>query len=128
MIRTRASLWIIALPFMYLAAILSGTRGIWLAVLGPILFLPVFLKQLKEKSDKKILTYVASFFAIFFLLFLVANPILTSSQFKVPKGDNELLRERIKSILNLEETSNSGRIYIWKETVKSIIKKPLESS
>ena len=125
MIRTRASLWIIALPFMYLAAILSGTRGIWLAVLGPILFLPIFLKQLKEKSDKKILTYVASFFAIFFLLFLVANPILTSSQFKVPKGDNELLRERIKSILNLEETSNSGRIYIWKETVKSIIKNPI---
>lgn len=125
MIRTRASLWIVFLPLMYLAAILSGTRGIWLAILGPILFLPFLIKKSGENKNKAIFKYVASFLIIFFTLFLIANPILTSNQFQLEKGDNELLRKRIKSILDFEETSNSGRIYIWKETVKSIIKKPL---
>lgn len=125
MIRARLSLWIIFLPLMYLTAILSGTRGIWLAVLGPIFALPFILHFTRNKKDKASLKFITSFLTIFFLLFLVANPILTSNQFKLAKDSDELLRKRIRSILDLSEESNVGRIHIWKETLISIGKRPL---
>lgn len=125
MMSSKLSVWMLFLPIMYLGAILSGTRGIWLAILGPIIFLPFLIRKIKERADKKIFLYIASFFLIFFLLFLIANPILTSNQFKLEKSDTELLKKRVKSILDLGELSNSGRIYIWKETLGSIAKRPL---
>jgi len=36
-----------------------------------------------------------------------------------------LVLKRLSSILNLDETSNQGRIYIWKKSLESIKKSPL---
>jgi len=122
---TRSSLLIVLLPIFYLAAILSGTRGIWLAILGPMLSLIILLPKSRSKRNRHILLYISSFFLLFFLLFLVANPILTSNQFQIDKDGGDLLRERLKSILDLNELSNSGRILIWKASLTSINKQPL---
>ena len=123
--RVRASFLIALLPIFYLFAILSGTRGIWLAVLGPVFVLPFLVKFTKTVSDKNIFKYLGIHFIIFVMLFSVAYPILGSSQFQIEKSDNQILSKRLRSILDLSETSNSGRLAIWKASAKSIIKRPL---
>jgi len=65
------------------------------------------------------------FLAIFFIMFSVAFPIFSSPQFLIGKADDDILRARIKSILDFGETSNSQRIEIWKKTLSSIREKPL---
>ncbi len=124
LIQTRASWLITLLPVFYLLAILSGTRGIWLAVLGPFLCLP-FLIRKAGQAEKNILKYLGLLLIPFLILFSVAFPIMGSDQFGLQKGDNQILGERIRSIIDLEETSNNGRLAIWKKTVASIIHHPL---
>lgn len=122
------NLKIIFIPFIFLAAILSGTRGIWAASVGVlcfILFFIILLKKNGKTEHKKIFTYLSSYLILFFLLFAVAFPIFASPQFLVSKGDYLLLRNRIKSIMDFGETSNSQRIEIWKKSALSIIKHPL---
>ena len=62
---------------------------------------------------------------VFFLLFAVAYPIFVSPQFLLSKGDWSLFGERIKSIIDFGETSNSQRIEIWKASLESIKNRPL---
>ena len=59
------------------------------------------------------------------MLFPVAYPIFNSSQFRIPREDSALFVKRLRSILDLDETSNSSRIYIWKKTLRSIAQHPL---
>ncbi|MBI2057752.1 MAG: O-antigen ligase family protein [Candidatus Yanofskybacteria bacterium] len=125
LLKRRASLLILLLPAFFLLTILSGTRGIWLAVLGPVIILPFLLRITKNIFDKNILKYISSLFIIFVLLFMVAYPIFASDQFGLNKYSSEILTKRLRSILDLEETSNNGRIAIWKASINSIIKKPL---
>ena len=120
--------WVILLVVFYLLAILSGTRGIWLAILGPLLawlFLFNFLKKEGRTLEKNLLKKLGLLFLPFFLLFAAAFPIMGSNQFWVEKENNQILAKRIRSILDLNETSNSGRVEIWKKTAASIIKHPL---
>ncbi len=95
------------IPVIFLAAILSGTRGIWAAgagVLFFIFFLAVLLKKYGYALQQKIFVYLSSYLILFFLLFAVAFPIFASPQFLVSKGDSLLLSNRIKSIVEFGET------------------------
>ncbi|MDO8495828.1 MAG: O-antigen ligase family protein [bacterium] len=121
----RASMLITLLPLFYLLAILSGTRGIWLAVLSPLIAAPLAWRYLKSVEAKNILKYCLVLLVIFPVLFTVAYPVFTSSQFQIPKEDSALFAKRLRSILDLDETSNSSRIVIWKKTLESIKKNPL---
>ncbi|MDP2933741.1 MAG: hypothetical protein Q8N81_06480, partial [bacterium] len=118
MFLTRAGLWIAFVPIVFLAAILSGTRGIWVAglgVLGVVLgILWLMKKQRADKQQKNIFKYVASYLAIFFLLFGVAYYIIASDQFQVSKSDAAMFGKRVRSVLDISETSNARRIEIWK--------------
>ncbi|MDO8558839.1 MAG: O-antigen ligase family protein [bacterium] len=125
LIHIRASWLILLLPVFYLLAILSGTRGIWLAILGSLLALPFLIKKTKQVEGKNILKYLGLLLLPFLILFSVAFPIMGSDQFGLQKGDNQILGRRIRSIIDLEETSNSGRVEIWKKTAESIIHRPL---
>ena len=119
---------VILIPVIFLAAILSGTRGIWAAGAGTlfvVLFLVFLLKKYGHASQQKIFTYLSSYLILFFLLFTVAFPIFASPQFLVSKGNSLILRNRIKSIIDFGETSNSQRIEIWKKSLVSIVKHPL---
>lgn len=116
--------WLGAAPFLFFV-ILSGTRGIWLAsafslflALGGWLFL-------KNWELKKITRRFLLISGLFLILFLPAWQIFGSSQFQVKKADGALLLNRFRSTFNPTETSNQGRLEIWRLTLKSINKTPL---
>ena len=67
---------------------------------------------------------VAGYLILFFVMFAVAFPIFSSPQFLVGKSD-DILKQRLKSIIDFGETSNAQRIEIWKKTLVSIKKHPL---
>lgn len=127
--KTRASMSVLWIPAAFLMAILSGTRGIWAASLGVLIIIAAVIYWLRWiKSDEKvkaIFKYIALYMLSFFMLFSVAYPIFVSPQFLLSKGDFDLFRERIKSIIDFGETSNSQRIEIWKASLESIKEKPL---
>ncbi len=96
---------------------LSGTRGIWASALFPFIFL-CFI------SWKKYLVPRLAFapFAVFLIFLLLSGFIFNSTQFRLAGSLSErsVLVERIKSIADTGEESNRGRIFIWKETARSI--------
>lgn len=129
MYRTRTRLIIILVPMVFLIAILSGTRGIWAASIGVLLFIIIvfikFQRTAVKKEHKNLFKYLATYMVIFFMLFSVAYPIFVSPQFLLSKGNLGLFGNRIRSIIDFGETSNSQRIAIWKASVESIKDKPL---
>ena len=128
MYRTRTRLIIILVPMVFLVAILSGTRGIWAASIGVLLFILIvfikFQRTVVAKEHKNLFKYLATYMIAFFMLFSVAYPIFVSPQFLLSKGDFGLFGSRIRSIIDFGETSNSQRIAIWKQSVESIKDKP----
>ena len=106
------------LYFIFLLAIvLSSTRGIWLAFLGPIILtIYYWVKGYKEyaKLGKKLIL-------IFLIAFSLTYFIFSTAQFNV-HGGLDLINSRIKSLLDTSELSNSSRILIWKATFESIKK------
>ncbi len=128
MVRTRSRLMILAVPAVFLAAILSGTRGIWAASVGASVFAVFYIYLLdrqKKYIHKRVLIYISSYLALFFLLFTVAFPIFESPQFLLSKGNALLFGKRLESIFDFGETSNSQRIAIWKASLASIKHYPL---
>lgn len=127
MIRTRGNLCLIFVPLIFLAAILSGTRGIWAASIGVIiviLFITRLLHKENLKTEKSIFTYISLYLILFYLLFTIAYPIFVSPQFLLSKGNFALFGSRIKSIVDFGETSNSQRLEIWEKSFVSIKKHP----
>lgn len=107
--------------FLNLALILSCTRGVWVTVIFPIiLWLYAFLQ--KTRHNKEILWISSSILLIFVLLFPLANSIFSIPQFGLEKtsGAGDVLIKRLKTAASTEEASNLGRIFIWKETFKSV--------
>jgi len=105
--------------------ILSGTRGIWASIVFPMMFLIYLLW--KKYADKNLLAYAAIPLIFFIALLPFSYIIFGSTQFKLKESvyKQGVLKERIKSIIDTSETSNHGRIFIWKETLKSIAQNPL---
>lgn len=121
--------WKYALYFFVALAvgelILSGTRGIWASAVFPIIFLLyIFWKKITPKIA---LSSAALPFVLFAALLPFTYPIFSSTQFKLKESAHkqDVLKERIKSIIDMGETSNNGRIFIWKETLKSAVREPL---
>ena len=111
--------------FAVMALILTGTRGIWASALFPALILGyLFFK--KEISRRAAIS--AGLPLILFLAFLpLSSLVFNSAQFAMTGGSagDKVFSERIKSIIDTNEVSNSGRIYIWKETLASIARNPI---
>ncbi len=101
----------VAIGFVYLAVILSGTRGIWAASL-PIAVWSVYLAWRRPEVRK-----IAGSLLLFFALFVIAWPIFNSPQFLLAHGG---FGHRVKSVFDFDETSNKARIAIWKASVLSI--------
>ena len=129
MIKIRATMVVLWIPLGFLAAILSGTRGIWAASAGVLIIIAgVIYWMWRTKAGgyhKSVFKYASLYMIIFFMLFAVAYPIFVSPQFLLSKGDWGLFGERIKSIIDFGETSNSQRIEIWKASLESIKVRPL---
>lgn len=126
LMRTRANLGIVWVPLALLAVILSGTRGIWAAAAGLPLVAVVIWKMLSGSRERRPLwLWLSSFILVVALLFAVAYPIFVSPQFLLSKGNLDLFRDRIRSIIDFGETSNAQRLMIWSATVHSITQHPL---
>lgn len=129
LIKTRSRLIVIFVPIIFLAMILSGTRGIWLASVGAAgtaICISYILRNKEIDQVRKIFfRYFTSYLLIFLLLFLLAYPIFASDQFQISKENSLILKNRVRSILDLGETSNKQRIIIWKASIKSIGRRPV---
>jgi len=101
---------------------LSGTRGVWISVAAPI---AIAIYLLIKKEGRNITKIVLVALSSFIIMLLVSSLFLSISQFNAKdKTDNTLTLKRLKSIFDIEETSNQGRLFIWKKSVESIIKRP----
>jgi len=115
----------VLMVFAIVALILTGTRGIWASAFFPALFLGYlfFKKEIGWRS-----AISAGLPLLLFILFLpLSSLIFNSPQFSM-SGDytgGKVFSERIKSIIDTNEVSNSGRVYIWKETLASIARNPI---
>ncbi len=129
MLFTRGKIAILWIPLIFLMMILSGTRGIWAGGVSMIFWTILAVTYMKHDRVSKdrinVFRYLSYFLVLFFLLFAVAYPIFSSPQFLVSKGDSLLLQQRLKSIFDFGETSNSQRIEIWKESLTSIKNNPM---
>lgn len=126
LILNKNSFWLLALLNLFtVCLILSGTRGIWAGVVFPAIFAGWVL--LGNFGAGKYAKFLLLPVFLFFLLLPFAALVYTSPQFKSPASESEknIFAERFKSIIDTGETSNSGRIFIWKETLKSIAREPL---
>lgn len=106
--------------FLFLITILlSGTRGIWVAVIFPLGFL---CWRLFLEGKFRLLRLNIMFFVVFILAIGGAFIIYSIPQFlSFNEGfKSEVLSERISSVVSFEETSNKGRLYIWRKTLDSI--------
>lgn len=129
MLKTRAGLVVLFVPLVFLAAILSGTRGIWLAAVGVVLAVPSILLWMRHQRASKakiaIFSYLSLYLSLFFLLFSIAFPIFASPQFLLAKDNTGVLGMRVRSILDAGETSNKRRLEIWEASAQSIIHHPI---
>lgn len=105
--------------------VLSGTRGIWFGVLfafgGGIYLL------IRRLNLNRSVSIILLFLVIFISLIPISSVFTVIPQFKEGSGkmDTTLFLKRLASILKLDETSNQGRIYIWRESLKSFKQNPL---
>jgi O-antigen ligase len=128
LVRTYSALSIVWVPLAFLAAILSGTRGIWAASVGVAVMVPLMAWLLRHlQTDlvhRRMFMYIGTYLVAFFMLFAVAWPIFISPQFLVGKSDLNLLGHRLRSVIDFGETSNALRIAIWKASIHSITQHP----
>ncbi len=105
-----------------LAIIFSGTRGLWVGMLAPLFISGFFyLKNIARPVFKKaILAYVLV------ILFFVLSPFINQAfNFVRQAGSEEKFLDRAASIYDLRESSNVGRLIIWKESLVYAVNHPL---
>lgn len=114
-------IWLISSLFFI---ILSGTRGIWFGIAFG--FLAGIYLLIKKLNFTRSVSCILATLIIFIFFIPIASVFTTIPQFKEHAGgDSVLILKRLASILDLDELSNQGRIYIWKRSLESFQKHPL---
>jgi len=116
--------WLVLLLLTFFFIILSGTRGIWLSVaFGILAAIYLIIKKLNLKQTVSLVLLTLLFFIA---LIPIASIFTVIPQFKESgSGDMTLYLKRLASILDIDEKSNQGRIYIWRKSIESLKKNPL---
>ena len=111
-----------------LSIVLSGSRGAWLSI-APTMAAAFYLWG--QKKEQFLIKKALATFGLFIALFVlsVGYPPLfykfQSWQTGQSASTTFSFFERVKSISDEEETSNKGRLEIWRSSVKSIAERPL---
>jgi len=117
-------IWLIWLVSSLFFVILSGTRGIWFGIVFAI-FVCIYL-FIKKMNSNCVVSAIMIVLIIFIILIPIVSAFTAIPQFKESGGsDASLIIKRLVSILNLDETSNQGRVYIWKKSFESFKKYPI---
>lgn len=113
---------ILGLALIMLALILSGTRGIWVSVLGTF---GAFGLLWFTRNGRRALAPLLVVVVLFTLMFPVYFGILSFPHFQDTQFTTSASFERFRSIFDFGETSNQGRIYIWGKTLSYIKQSPM---
>jgi O-antigen ligase len=108
--------------------ILSGSRGAWLSILPVIVaVLYVYRKKIEPVLAKKNLLVFGLFVAIFLLSNFYPFFLYKFQSWQAGSSASSTFSffERAKSISDVEEASNKGRLEIWRASFKSLIKYPI---
>lgn len=118
-------LLLVLIIVMMFEAVLSGTRGIWASIVFAVMF--AGFVGIRKYVSRRELAYLSMPLVLFLVSLPLAGFIFNSPQFQFSGTavEKKVFAERIKSIVDTEETSNQGRIFIWKETLKSVAMHPL---
>lgn len=122
----RRFFWVLA-GLAMLGAVFSGSRGVWISALpvaGTTLY---FWLREREKVMPKQAAVSLMIFALIFLASTVYPPIfyqIQAWQTGQYSSSTISLFERAKSISDLDEASNKGRLEIWRSSALSIVQKP----
>jgi putative inorganic carbon (HCO3(-)) transporter len=106
------------------AVVLSGTRGIWVAII-PVLFLLIFLdlKRRDASTHALIKKLIAPILIVVVLIFV--SPYIQKGLNDIFNNNAKSGLQRVESIYNLNDSSNSGRIFIWKNTLNYVAHHPI---
>jgi hypothetical protein len=113
--------WWYAVRFAGLAIILSGTRGVWVGMLPSLVVSVLLLKWQRLRSVIKPMVIAQLFIILFFALSPFINWGLNAIRF-TPFEEHFL--ERAQSIYDLQESSNVGRLIIWRDSLRYALKHP----
>lgn len=142
--RARRRACLAAYGLMMLALWFSGSRGAWVGILGAVAVaaygyaydrLPERLRLFgREKSLSGRGTYKTVLVAltVFALMFPISSAVLTANQDvqliregKMAGSEKFALLKRTWSISDMDETSNKGRLEIWRDSAASFARHPL---
>lgn len=105
-LKKKKKIYLFSFLILFVGSLLTFSRGGYVGLFfGVVAFLLVFLKNIKSK------------YKVVILVALVAIIALTFS--------SNLVHQRVASIFDLNEGSNSGRIETWSKAVKIIEENPL---
>lgn len=108
--------------FAALGMILSGTRAVWVGMVAPFLAVAIaYYKNFQKHLAKKFLWP----FIIIFVLFAGSPFINEGLAYVQVQKFHENFLSRAESIYNLNETSNQGRIAMWKNSFLFAANHPL---
>lgn len=118
------------LAFLMLMVGLSGTRGAWISVVILILF--YFLAQVRTHLiSTKTAALCKKSLILFFMGLIVSSLIwgagLMAENTRLGRtGTLDILSlTRIRSIFDLDEVSNKGRLEIWRRSLAAVVKNPI---
>ncbi len=109
-------LWILML-LSVLGIIFSGTRGVWVGIIAPLVLLGfAYFKH----YGRSLLRPIALPILIFFV-FLALTPLIQKGLHSFGQRAGESFLQRANSIYDLQESSNAGRLQIWQYTFAKVI-------
>ena len=107
---------------LFLSLILSGTRGIWLAALCPLFV--VFVLH-RSKGGTPYCRQIAALVVLFLCMVPIYFLIALFPQFQDSEFSELASLGRLRSLIDFGETSNLGRIAIWKQTAAYVRQSPI---
>ena len=119
--RLKSWLWS-GIRFAGLAIMLSGTRAVWVGMLAPFAAICLALNRNFLKPVAKKFFWA---FLIVLVLFFISPLFNRGLQYlRVGSKFQENFMDRAKSIYDIKETSNAGRIEIWKTSLRFAVLHP----
>ncbi|MBU2264894.1 O-antigen ligase family protein [Patescibacteria group bacterium] len=125
--RKKQFFWIMA-GLALLGAVFSGSRGVWISAL-PVAAIAIYfwLKETDKERLKKAI-FSLMIFIFIFLFSTIYPPIFYKIQdWQTGQYSSSTISffERARSISDLDEMSNKGRLEIWRNSLTSIAQKPI---